>query len=118
MLVLFGVTIPKDKKVMYALSDLHGIGCSSAYRICAELGYAPQLRVKNLTVEQDYEIAKKIKEEFMLEGNLKEEIKSNIQRYILNGSFRGFRHKNKLPVRGQRTHSNGNTARKRGVKIK
>jgi small subunit ribosomal protein S13 len=112
MLVIFGVLLSKNKKLVYALPELYGIGLSSSQRICQELGYSLELRVKDLTEEQDYEIAKKIKEQFILEGNLKEEVKSNIQRYITNGSVRGFRHKYKLPVRGQRTHTNGKTVRK------
>ena len=118
MLVIFGVSLAKNKKVIFALPELYGLGLARAQQICGELGYSPELRVKNLTETQKYEIAKKIKEEYMLESNLKEEIKSNIQRYISNGSIRGFRHKNKLPVRGQRTHSNGKTVRRVFLKVK
>ncbi len=112
MLVIFGVVLSKNKKLVYALPELYGIGLSSSKRICQELGYSLELRVKDLTEEQEYEIAKKIKEQYVLEGNLKEEIKSNIQRYVTNGSVRGFRHKHKLPVRGQRTSTNAKTARR------
>lgn len=112
MLVIFGVSLARNKKLIYALPQLYGIGLQKSQKICAELGYSFELRVKNLTEEQKFEIAKKIKEEYMLEGNLKEEIKSNIQRYMSNGSIRGFRHKNKLPVRGQRTKTNAKTARR------
>jgi small subunit ribosomal protein S13 len=112
MLVIFGVTLPKQKKLIYALPDLYGIGHKSAVRICQELGYAPNLHVEDLTESQQYAIAKKIKEEFRIEGNLRELVKANIQRYYVNGSIRGFRHRNHLPVRGQRTHSNGKTPRR------
>ncbi|RZJ55652.1 MAG: 30S ribosomal protein S13 [Flavobacterium sp.] len=112
MLVIFGITLPKEKKVAYALTILYGIGKYSAEQICRELGFAPKLTVKDLTDQQQFEIAKKIKEEFRLEGNLREEVKGNVQRYITNGSIRGSRHKHHLPVRGQRTHSNGKTARR------
>lgn len=112
MLVIFGVVLSKNKKLIYALPELYGIGLGSSKKICQELGYSLELKVNDLTEEQEYEIAKKIKEEYTLEGNLKEEIKSNIQRYITNGSVRGFRHKHSLPVRGQRTHTNAKTVRR------
>ncbi len=117
MLVIFGVSLEKNKKLIYALPQLYGLGLARAKQICAELGYSFELRVKNLTEEQKFEIAKKIKEEYMLEGNLKEEIKSNIQRYISNGSIRGFRHKHRLPVRGQRTRANAKSARRTQIKL-
>ncbi len=116
MLVIFGVVLPKNKKVIYALPELYGIGLVSSQKICKALGYSLELRVKDLTEEQEYEIAKKIKEEYILEGNLKEEIKSNIQRYITNGSIRGFRHKYNLPVRGQRTSTNAKTVRRTKIR--
>jgi small subunit ribosomal protein S13 len=112
MLVVFGVNFSKKKKVIYALPDLYGIGLASDKRTCAELGLSPQLKIGDLTEEQQFAIAKKVKEDFILEGILREQIKSNIQRYISNGSIRGFRHKNRLPVRGQRTQSNAKTARR------
>lgn len=117
MLVIFGVTLPKKKKLIYALPDLYGIGKKSAIRICQELGFAPNLHVEDLTESQQYAIAKKIKEEYRIEGNLRELVKANIQRYYINGSIRGFRHRNHLPVRGQRTHSNGKTPRRVGISI-
>jgi small subunit ribosomal protein S13 len=112
MLVIFGVIMPKEKKIEFALPLLFGIGKISATRICRELGLAPNLKVADLTEEQQFYIAKKVKEEYRLESNLREEIKGNIQRYISNGSIRGFRHRNKLPVRGQRTQSNAKTPRR------
>jgi len=120
MLVIFGVIMPKEKKIEFALPLLFGIGKVSGIRICRELGLAPNLKVADLTEEQQFEIAKKVKEEYRLESNLREEIKGNIQRYISNGSIRGFRHRNKLPVRGQRTQSNAQTPRRviMGIAIK
>lgn len=112
MLVIFGVSLLKKKKIIYALPELYGLGLASSKRICAELGFSPRTRVEDLTEDQEFQIAKKIKEEYVLEGNLREKIKGNIQRYIYNGSVKGFRHKNRLPVRGQRTCSNAKTARR------
>lgn len=112
MPVIFGITLPKEKKVAYALTVLYGIGKFSSEQICKELGFAPKLTVNELTDQQQFELSKKIKEEFRLEGNLREEVRGNVQRYITNGSIRGSRHKHHLPVRGQRTHSNAKSARR------
>lgn len=112
MVIIFGVNLQRKKKIQYALPELYGIGVKTAKNICKELGLAPELRVEDLTEQQQFEISKKVKEEYNVENSLREEIKGNIQRYITNGSVRGFRHKNRLPVRGQRTHSNARTARR------
>ena len=112
MLIIFGVTIPKEKRVPYALTSLYGIGLSSAKKICNELGFAENLKVTDLTEDQQFDINQKVKEEYRLENNLREEIKGNVQRYITNGSIRGFRHRNKLPVRGQRTKTIAKTPRR------
>ena len=112
MLVIFGVVLSKNKKLIYALPELYGIGLKRSQRICKDLGYSFETRVKDLTGEQEYEIAKKIKKDFILEENLKEYIKSDIQKFIAIGSVRGFRHKHHLPVRGQRTSTNAETVRR------
>ncbi len=101
------------KKIDQALPLLYGVGKSSAKAICRELGLPPQLFIGELTEAQHFLIAKKIKESYIVEGNLEEQIKQDLQRYQTNGSQRGYRLRNGLPVRGQRTHSNGRTARKR-----
>lgn len=112
MVIIFGVSLQRNKKIEYALLELYGIGLKTAKNICNELGLAPELRVEDLTEQQQFEISKKVKEEYKVENNLREEIKGNIQKYISNGSIRGFRHKYRLPVRGQRTHSNGRTPKR------
>lgn len=112
MLIIFGIKLIKEKKIVYALPQLYGIGIALAKKICKELNFAPELTIKHLTSKQQFEIAKKIKEEFRVEENLKEIVKNNIQRYISSGSLRGYKHKNNLPVRGQRTHTNAKTAAK------
>jgi small subunit ribosomal protein S13 len=112
MLVIFGVTLTKEKKLIYALTDLYGIGLLTSKKICSELGLSPILKVKELTDFDQFALSKKIKEEIRIEENLKDLVKGNIQRMIANGSVRGFRHRNKLPVRGQRTHTNAKTARR------
>jgi small subunit ribosomal protein S13 len=112
MVVIFGVKLVKNKKLIYALTDLYGIGLLSSKIICANLGLSPVLKVKDLTEKQQFSLSKKIKEEVRIEENLKDLVKGDIQRMISNGSVRGFRHRNKLPVRGQCTHSNAKTVRR------
>jgi small subunit ribosomal protein S13 len=112
-LVIFGVTLARQKKVVYALPLLYGIGLSRSRQICRDLGLAPQLTIGELTENQQYSLAKYIKENFLVEGNLEEYLKQKILHYTSNGSRRGYRLRNGLPVRGQRTHTNAKTARRR-----
>jgi small subunit ribosomal protein S13 len=112
-LIIFGRTLPQDNKVVFALTKLYGIGISSSISICRDLSILPNLKIKDLTDRQQHLLAKKIKNEFIVEGTLEEHLKLIIQGYQSNGSRRGYRLRNGLPVNGQRTHSNGNTARKR-----
>ena len=111
-LILFGITLPYTKKVIYALPLLYGIGSKCAQRICRILGLIPQLKIKDLTEMQKFELAKKVKEHFLVEGNLEEQLKIDIQHYQHNGSRHGYRLRNGLPSRGQRTRSNAKTARR------
>lgn len=112
MLVIFGVTLAKNKKLIYALTDLYGIGILTSKQICSDLGLSPILKVSDLTENQQFALSRKIKEECRIEENLRDLVKGNIQRMIANGSVRGFRHRNRLPVRGQRTHTNAKTSRR------
>jgi small subunit ribosomal protein S13 len=112
-LTIFGLTIAPNKKVAFALTALYGIGLARSNKICATLGITPQLKIKDLTESQQFSIAKRIKDNFIIEGNLEEQIKLDLNHHQTNGSQRGYRLRNGLPVRGQRTHSNGKTARKR-----
>jgi small subunit ribosomal protein S13 len=116
MLVIFGINFLKDKKISYALPKLYGIGIKSSKRICSELGFTSNLCIKDLTENQEFKLAKKIKDEYRLEGSLREDIQKNIQHYIALGNVRGFRHRNLLPVRGQRTHTNARTVKRNKLK--
>ena len=111
--VIFGLKLPPQKKIPYALSALYGIGLFRGREICRSLGLPPQLTIGELTPTQQFQISKKLKEEYRVEGNLEEQIKKDIQRISFNGSRRGYRLRNGLPARGQRTHANGRTARRR-----
>lgn len=112
-LVIFGITLPREKKVVFALTQLYGIGIVRSQEICRELGIVPQLSVNNLTEVQRISMAKKIKEDFIVESNLEEQLKQDLQRIQSSGTVHGYRIRNGLPARGQRTHSNGKTARRR-----
>ena len=111
--MILGRNLPQYDKVVFALTKLYGNGISSSVSIYRDLGILPNLKVKDLTDMQQLLLAKKIKNEFIVEGTLEEYLKLIIQGYQTNGSRRGYRLRNGLPVNGQRTHSNGNTARKR-----
>lgn len=111
--VIFGLKLAENKKIPHALATLYGMGLFRGQAICRAIGLPPQLTIGELTATQQFQIAKKIKDEYIVEGNLEEHIKKNLQRITTNGSRRGYRLRNGLPSRGQRTHSNGRTARRR-----
>ena len=112
-LSIFGFTLPAQKKIVYSLSILYGIGVPCAKKICRNLGLLPTLKVKDLTSSQQYDLVKIIKDNYIVENQLKEKLIVTRQFYQTNGSIRGYRLRNGLPVNGQRTHTNGKTARKR-----
>lgn len=111
-MVIYGVSLPMDTLLFLALTKLYGVGLPTAKKICIELGFSSRLFVGDLTEKQQYVLIRKIKENLRVENSLRDSVKGNIQALIENGSLRGFRHRNKLPVRGQRTHTNAKTARR------
>mgnify|MGYP000029423854 CR=1 FL=1 len=113
MLIIFGKRISENKKIRYALTDLYGIGIKQSFEICNKLNLPRNLTVKDLTENQKLNISKYIKQNLKIENQLKKKLKANINKYITNESLRGFRYRNNLPVRGQRTHSNAKTCRKK-----
>jgi len=113
MLIIFGKKISDEKQVRYALPEIYGIGFSSANNICNLLDIPYNIKIRELTEHQKFLISTYIKENYLIDTQLKIQIQENIQTTIDIKSVRGFRHRSKLPVRGQRTHSNGRT-RKRG----
>ena len=115
MLIIFGKKIAKNKKIRYALTSLYGIGVKQAFQICNILNLPRNLTIKDLTENQKLEISKYIKQNLKVENQLKKKIRANVQRYIENESVRGFRYRNNLPVRGQRTHTNAKNCRKKNI---
>ncbi|MBI5744818.1 MAG: 30S ribosomal protein S13 [Elusimicrobia bacterium] len=110
-----GVDLPREKKISIALAYVFGIGRPMAKKILAGLTaqIPPDTRVKDLTEDQIGLLNTVIQKEYKVEGELRREITANLKRYIEINSYRGYRHRRNLPVRGQRTRTNGRTRRGR-----
>ena len=104
-----GVNIPTNKRVIIALTYIHGIGRTTAVQIADKLGIDHARRVQDLTDEEVLRIRETIDSDHMVEGDLRRETAMNIKRLMDVRSYRGLRHRNQLPVRGQRTHTNART---------
>ena len=104
-----GVDIPRDKRVEIALTYIFGIGVPTSKKILQATGVSPDTRVKDLTDEETQKIRKEIEEHHRVEGDLRREVSMNIKRLMDIGCYRGQRHKQGLPVRGQRTKTNART---------
>ncbi|HAN05891.1 MAG TPA: 30S ribosomal protein S13 [Elusimicrobia bacterium] len=110
-----GVDLPRDKKISIALAYVYGIGRPMAKKILAGLSaqISPDIRVKDLTEDQIGLLNTVIQKEYKVEGELRREITAALKRYVEINSYRGYRHRRNLPVRGQRTRTNGRTRRGR-----
>lgn len=104
-----GVNIPTAKRVVIALTYIHGIGRNSANKICQDIGIPAERRVNDLTDDELVRIRETIDQEFQVEGDLRREVAMNVKRLMDLGCYRGRRHRRGLPVRGQRTHTNART---------
>jgi len=104
-----GVNIPTGKRVIIALTYIHGIGRTTSEKICTECKIPFETRVNELTEAQETEIRERIANDIVVEGDLRREISINIKRLMDLGCYRGLRHRKHLPVRGQRTHTNART---------
>jgi small subunit ribosomal protein S13 len=106
-----GVTLPAAKRVDIALTYIYGIGDTTAKKILATTGVAPEIRVKDLTEAQANKLRDEVEKNHRVEGELRREVLSNIKRLKEIGSYRGIRHIRNLPARGQRTKTNSRTIR-------
>jgi small subunit ribosomal protein S13 len=104
-----GVNIPTNKRVVIALRYIHGIGPKFATEICEKVGVEPSRRVNQLTDAEVIRIRETIDGGYMVEGDLRRDTAMNIKRLMDLACYRGLRHRKKLPVRGQRTHTNART---------
>ena len=104
-----GVNIPTNKRVIIALTYIHGIGRTTAVQIADKLGIPHSARVQDLTDEEVLRVRETIDADHKVEGDLRRDTAMNIKRLMDSRSYRGLRHRNQLPVRGQRTHTNART---------
>ena len=104
-----GVNIPTNKRVVIALTYIHGIGRTKAVEITEKLKLAPERRVQDLTDQEVLQIRETIDADHMVEGDLRRQTSMNIKRLMDLACYRGLRHRKGLPVRGQRTHTNART---------
>ena len=104
-----GVDLPRNKYVNIALTYIYGIGNPRAARILDAAKVEARKKVHDLSEEEVNRIRQVIEAEGLVEGDLRKEVSMNIKRLIEIGSYRGYRHRRNLPVRGQRTHTNART---------
>lgn len=105
---LAGVELPKEKRVEIGLTYIYGIGLKRSKKILKDAGVNPDIRVKDLTADQEQAIRKAMSG-YVLEGDLRREVALNIKQLMEMGCYRGLRHRRGLPVRGQRTKTNART---------
>lgn len=104
-----GVDLPREKRVEIGLTYIYGIGRPLSNKILKETGISPDIRVKDLTEEQEGKLRNYIEHNIMIEGDLHREVALNIKRLMEIGCYRGVRHRKGLPVRGQSTKQNART---------
>jgi small subunit ribosomal protein S13 len=104
-----GVDLPRNKRSFIALTYIYGIGVPRATRILDEAKVDPMKKIQDLGEDEVNRIRQVIEGEGLVEGDLRKEVQMSIKRLIEIGSYRGFRHRRNLPVRGQRTHTNART---------
>ena len=104
-----GVDLPRDKRIEIGLTYIYGIGRKSAKDILVKAGIDPDIRVKDLTDDQEAALRDVIDRDYTIEGDLRREVALNIKRLTEIGCYRGSRHRRGLPVRGQRSKTNART---------
>ena len=114
---LAGVNVPSNKRLVIALSYIFGIGKKFSNDICTSVNIDKNKRVSSLTEDEIIKIRECIDKNYIVEGDLRRSVSSNIKRLTDLGCYRGLRHRNKLPVRGQRTHTNARTRKGKAIAI-
>ena len=104
-----GIDLPREKRIEIGLTYIYGIGATRAKEILAKTGIDPDVRVKDLTDDQEAQLREIIEHEYLIEGDLRRATAMNIKRLSEIGCYRGLRHRRGLPVRGQRTKTNART---------
>ena len=103
-----GVDLPREKRVVIALTYIYGIGETTAKKICADSGVSEDVRSKDLTPDDQEKLRAEV-DKYRVEGDLRRQISMNIKRLVDIGSYRGIRHRRGLPVRGQNTKNKAHT---------
>ena len=104
-----GVNLPRNKRIVIALTYIFGIGRSTSEKLLAEVEIDPNIGSDDLSDDQLARIREKIEDEYKIEGDLRRDVTTNIKRLMDIGCYRGLRHRRGLPVRGQRTKTNART---------
>ena len=104
-----GIDLPREKRIEVALTYIYGIGPARAANVLKVTGIDPDIRVKDLTEEQEAQLRDAIEHHYLIEGDLRRETALNIKRLSEIGCYRGLRHRRGLPVHGQRTKTNART---------
>ena len=104
-----GIDLPREKRIEIALTYIYGIGRTSANKILAEAGVNPDIRVKDLSEEDEGKLRDVIGEKYTVEGDLRRNVAMDSKRLTEIGCYRGLRHRKGLPVRGQRSKTNART---------
>ena len=106
-----GVDIPREKRVVVALTYIHGIGPATAGKVVASANVSPDARVRDLSEEEVSRLREVIDRRYKVEGDVRREVSMNVKRLMEIGAYRGIRHRRNLPVRGQRTKTNARQRR-------
>ena len=104
-----GVDIPREKRLVIALTYVYGIGPTKAKEVCEATSTNPDTRVRDLTDDEVAKLRNWIDENLKVEGDLRRDVQQDIKRKMEIGCYQGLRHRRGLPVRGQRTHTNART---------
>ena len=108
-----GVELPREKRIVIGLTYIYGIGKSTAEQILAKVEIDENIKVKDLSIEQEKKLREIIIDDYVVEGDLRTQKAMDIKRLMEINCYRGIRHKMNLPVRGQRTHTNARTRKGR-----
>ena len=104
-----GIDLPREKRIEIGLTYIYGIGATRAKEILAKTGIDGDIRVKDLTDDQEAQLREVIEKQYLIEGDLRRSVAMNIKRLSEIGCYRGLRHRRGLPVHGQRTKTNART---------
>ena len=104
-----GIDLPREKRIEIGLTYIYGIGATRAKEILAKTGIDADIRVKDLTDDQEAQLREVIEHQYLIEGDLRRSVAMNIKRLSEIGCYRGLRHRRGLPVHGQRTKTNART---------